>query len=366
MPTAELLLTLRSPDVIEARQGDDAVISARLCVRQWDQTFIEVFQSWLERDQISERRELELFGALLYQLLFPSTIEGVFLRARDALPEGEKLRTLLKFEEEGLVWARIPWEFLCEPGALGGFLGLDERLTLSRILPSARPPQETFSAQQEPLRLLLVISRPHDLGPVIDEDTVRELLQLERSQAGRIQLQSLRQPTRASLQEKLQEFRPHLLHFLGHARFNTQKNQGELGLCGKDGAADWCGDKLFVDLQARERPRLILLHACEGGAVRFGVELAGLAPRLLRAGASAVVGMHYPVSNRAMIRFSEVFYRELGAGRHVDVAVQSARRELTRLSGGAASRLWGAPVLYHRRREPLVLSQGLDVEGGFS
>src|SRR5207253_760718 len=100
---------------------------------------------------------------------------------------------------------------------------------------------------------------------------------------------------------------------------------GEIALLDIDGMnARWVKDEEFVDdlIHTRSMPRLVFLHLCEGGAVDFEANFAGIAPQLVRAGIQAVVAMQYPISNTAAIVFSRAFYRTLAEGEPVDAAVQ--------------------------------------------
>src|SRR5205823_2530038 len=94
---------------------------------------------------------------------------------------------------------------------------------------------------------------------------------------------------------------------------------------------------------------------CEGGAVDFDANYAGLAPQLVRAGIQAVVAMQYPISNNAAIIFSRAFYRAMAKGEPVDIAVQTGRyRITTSISKAYDSRVFGIPVLYMRSRDGVI------------
>jgi CHAT domain-containing protein len=119
-------------------------------------------------------------------------------------------------------------------------------------------------------------------------------------------------------------------------------------------------DSVFAQMLIRSRaiPRLVFLHLCESATVDSTANFAGLAPQLIQAGVQAVVAMQYPITNRAAISFSRGFYRELAKGRAVDEAVQEGRWRITMDENAQASPSFGAPVLYMRSRDGIILPAG--------
>ncbi len=142
---------------------------------------------------------------------------------------------------------------------------------------------------------------------------------------------SLYDPTRGELESKLREFRPHVIHFIGHGKFEDE--QGWLALEDEKDheVADWITDDTFAsNLTQGEfpRPRLVFLDACEGAYSSSYEAFRGTALKLVRSYIPAVVAMQYKVENEVANLFADAFYRSLSQGNPVDEAVQAGRLKL--------------------------------------
>jgi hypothetical protein len=322
---------------------------------------IELFKTWLgQKDKISKRRELEVLGQHLFEVLFSDVAVRTFIEGKlaDAKHNKRRLRIQLVFEDASDL-AGFPWEYLCFAPASGRkyFLAMEADLVLSRFI-SLEDDRERLIEDSSRLRLLVVVSEPIDseLGPVLAAQVVEEVEKLK----GRIEITRLDQPTPDSLVNKLQEFKPHVVHFIGHGRFNLAEKQGEIALLDADEAsAVWCSDKIFADYFVRSKdwiPRLVLLHACESGKAD-GTHFAGMAPQLILAGVQAAVAMQHPITNKAAISFSKGFYTELAKGNPIDQAVQTGRYKITLDEPrNWDSRVFGTPVLYMRSSDGIILN----------
>ena len=322
---------------------------------------IELFRDWLaqgwanpEKRKITRRRELEVLGMLLYARLFPGPLEGVLDQAVRAAGRDDPLRVELMFVDGAEPLAALPWEYLFRAGANGAggyFLATDARLALSRYIPQDRP-IEPLAPEQPPLRLLATASKPTDEGPVREAETLAALAAL--AQSAQVEVEVLEHPTGERLVQALRSFRPHVVHLLAHGEYDPEAEEGRLALERDEGTAHWVPDHLLIELfrQAGAIPHVVLLHACEGGAVASSSAFAGLAPRLVGMGAEAVIAMQYPITNNAASAFGAAFYAELAEQRPIDAAVQAGRWGMTlKRPQSYDTGEFGIPVLYLRSKE---------------
>src|SRR5215211_7095072 len=118
---------------------------------------IALFDNWAREGKLTERREFELFGALLWRSLLPQEVAS-FLDARlaEARTDDRRLRIQLTFAEGVGGLASLPWEYLYRPDTptrRGFFLGTAPDIVLSRYLP-LEVDREDLAPKQGPLRLL--------------------------------------------------------------------------------------------------------------------------------------------------------------------------------------------------------------------
>ncbi len=326
MEAAELTLVVRDDNTIRARRQDGAETSGKLILDDLHRNLIRLFVDWLSQEEqdkqkddqnknrkMTRRWEFEVFGSLFY---YPAT-----------------------------------------DYRRGFFLSTEPDLVLSRYMPLERA-RQTLTPTKGPLRVLLVVSAPYDddLGYVISDGVLEAIEKLAERYP--IQIDSLNQPTIDNFLDKIEEIKPHVLHFIGHGQFNKAEGNGEIALLDIDGrSARWVKDRDFAEyfVHMRSIPRLVFLHICEGGAVDLDANYAGLAPQLIRTGIQAVVAMQYPISNDAAIIFSRTFYSTLAKGEPVDIAIQEGRYRITiSISKAHDSRVFGIPVLYMRSRDGII------------
>jgi hypothetical protein len=159
--------------------------------------------------------------------------------------------------------------------------------------------------------------------------------------------------------DKLKAFNPHIVHFIGHGRYDQTAGTGKIALFDPAGNGEaWQEDKNFADIFVQANPvtSLIFLHLCQEVMTDLSANFAGLAPRLIRAQTKAVVAMHYPISTDAAVTFCRYFYRELLSQARVDDAVQTARSRVK--TATAIETPWvrdfGTPALFMYSSESLI------------
>ncbi len=355
MSSHEITITVQDNRNVRARKDNGAEAADEIELDSLRRATVEVFEDWLRRGQITRRRELEVLGTHLYRMLFNGKVGAAFEQALKEAPKGRRLRVQLSFQEEAAELASLPWEYLYSPDTetrRGFFLCTNVDLVLSRYMP-LDVGREALEPDESPLRILIVVSEPNDLGPVVAKPVIEAIHDL-----GDVFIDVLEKTTINNFLKKLEDVQPHVLHFIGHGRYNKEEKSGEIALLeSEEGPALWVPDRGFAEFfpQIHVYPRLVFLHLCESATVNFTANFAGLAPQLIRAGIQAVVAMQYPITNRAAIAFSRTFYRELAKGEPVDSAVQVGRWRITTDEPGAYnSRVFGTPVLYMHSRDGII------------
>lgn len=337
---------------------------------------IKIFDDWLRKGAINRRDELEVLGTHLYKGLFVPSVESFFEQAlQDARTAGERLCIRLQFQKAAGELSSLPWEYLYYPDTEnrgGFFLSTDVRLVLAHYVPLSDSGDSTIlEPDRGMLRILIVTSEPADVGPTSASEVTEAIEKLTEKYP--IKTFYLDKPTIENFQEKLQETKPHVLHFIGHGRYRQTAKRGEIALLKRDGkSVEWCSDQSFTGyfLTVNWFPRLVFLHLCQGALVREDVSLHGgspfdssefianfavFAPKLILASIQAVVAMQHPIANQAAIFFCRAFYRKLAEGEDVDDAVQAGRRQIFDLNPEySSSRVFGTPVLYMNRSNGII------------
>lgn len=321
---------------------------------------------------------LEVTGQALYQSLLPvgSSLRSTFETAlRFCEQSGEDLHLRLKFAANSAQRSRLadyPWELLHD----GQRFLLRRSVMLSRYIAYEAVPPALSSLEQ--LRVLLVSSSASDsqqgLRPLSSDEQVAVQKGLAKAQAsGKIALKQLPTVTRRGLSTYLTECvpdeRPHIIHFDGHGLYgkrcsNPQCQQIHVGT--KRKRCDRCNYQLpdaegfllfehehkdcdyvsaaeFADLLP-SGIALVVLSACQSGMAMAGGSLFnGTAQQLVDARVPAVVAMQYLVRVDAASQFAEQFYRVLGTGEPLVVALREGRKWMMEHINQ-----WYRPVLYLR------------------
>ncbi len=336
MEDAELTFIIQDASTVLARRQDGAESRGTFVLNSLDFRTIGVFEDWLNRGNITRRLELEVFGTLLYRVLFSDQIGHFFEQSLDkARKAKQRLRVQLGYTEEAADLANLPWEYLYYPGIkarAGFFLATNVDLVFSRYVQLQG--YQALEPAQSPLRILIVVSNPEyrDLPPVGAAQIIEAIQTVAESYP--IQINILDKPTIDGFLDKLQETQPHVLHFIGHGLYSRDKREAEIALLDKDEkSVRWVRDDVFVHFftSIRTLPRLVFLHCCESATTSdtYTAGFTNLALQLVRVGVQAVVAMRYPIPNNAAIVFSRAFYRALAKGESIDVAVQEGRWRIT-------------------------------------
>jgi tetratricopeptide (TPR) repeat protein len=248
----------------------------------------------------------------------------------------------------------LPWE-LMRDGAGPVVLGAGG---LSRSLPMSDG-VETMEVPGGRLRVLMVISRPAGTADVSYQMVARPLLHRLEAVRGEVELTVLRPPTFGGLREAVRQAadagRPfHIVHFDGHGGMAAWAGEGVLAFELPGGGSSPVAASRVASALAAGRVPVVVLNACQSGAVGKELE-ASVATALLRAGCAAVVAMAYTVYAVAAAEFMAEFYESLFAGGSVGEAVTAGRLRLFARDGRPSPKGdmpladWLVPVHYLRR-----------------
>ena len=264
----------------------------------------------------------------------------------------------------------LPWELMADP-ARPRPLALDVA-GVSRSLPTSDL-AKTIEIPGGRLRVLMVISRPAGAADVGYRMIARPLLQRLDAVRGRVDLVVLRPPTLDALGQVLaaaarsgEPFQA--VHFDGHGvlpgrrppgagaphMFHSPGPEGVLVFEKPDGSADEVPASRVAQVLAVAQVPVVVLNACQSGAVGKDLE-AAVATRLLQEGVASVVAMAYAVYAVAAAEFMAEFYERLFAGDTITAAVTAGRRWLFQHDqrpspkGDLPLADWLVPVHYLRR-----------------
>ncbi len=242
---------------------------------------------------------------------------------------------------------------------------------IDRSLPTAELGAAFEVAGGGRLRVLMVISRPAGAADVGFRMIARPLLERLEAVRGQVDLVVLRPPTLDALEQTLAEASAgepfQVVHFDGHGvlagrsagsgapgMFQDAAAEGTLVFQTADGGRDPVPASRVAQVLAAARVPVVVLNACQSGAVGKQLE-AAVATRLLRGGAASVVAMAYSVYAVAAAEFMAAFYERLFAGDTVSAAVSAGRQRLFRHDrrpspkGDLPLADWVVPVHYLRR-----------------
>jgi tetratricopeptide (TPR) repeat protein len=318
---------------------------------------------WEERGPVI-RDKLADWGDQVFGSVFGAgKARDMYQRTRD-----RGLEIVFRSAEPSLL--ALPWELMRDgtgPVALGAG-------GISRSLPVA----DSAATPEVPggkLRVLMVISRPAGASDVGYQMVARPLLERFNAVRGEVSLTVLRPPTfdalRDAVQQAAQAGEPfHVVHFDGHGamlqrsggsvlpgirpNMMTEPGEGILAFEKPGGGSDQVGASRVAQVLAEGKVPVVVLNACQSGAVGKELE-ASVATALLKAGCAAVVAMAYSVYAVAAAEFMAAFYESLFAGESVGQAVTTGRKRLSQHNdrpsqkGDLPLADWLVPVHYLRR-----------------
>ena len=289
-----------------------------------------------------ETKAAEAFGTKLFRAIFSSAGEQAFRDSIDfARRHNAVLRIVLQIDE---AFADNPWEYLYDPER-GSFLSLSQETSLVRLLPT----NDDTRTQREigSLRILSMAAAPRQTAHLdieAEQDMIRAAVG-PSIKAGRVELRFVEGGTFDALRTALRDFEPHVFHFAGHGKWNTDLDDGAILF---EDNAGFPEPRSGVDLGVllnQSGLRLAVFNSCDGAVPSKDNRFAGVTSSLVAQGVPAAIGMQFAFDDKAAITFSSSLLQELAAGAPLDQAVTDARIAVFSQKTGIE---WGTPVLTTR------------------
>lgn len=305
----------------------------------------------VRRVPTAEEQPVRELGQRLFEALIADEVRALYVASRQrARDNGFVLRLVLRMRPPEL--ARLPWEFLFDPGRQD-YLGLTAPLV--RYLQVLAPRQPLRVAA--PLRILGMVARPGDQHAL---DAGEEQLRLQAAltglrRDGLVELEWVAGQTYSDLEDALEKGPWHVFHFVGHGGYDRMADEGTLALANESGRTHPVGADDISRLLAEHHPlRLVVLNACDTGRSSASDAFSSTAAALIRREIPAVVAMQFEITDSAAIRFAQAFYQYVAKRRPVDDSVMLARRALRLAKKDTLE--WGTPVLYLRASDGRIFN----------
>ena len=249
-------------------------------------------------------------------------------------------RVLLELRSSSL--EALPWELL-QRGTRSLFQIERHPWTLTRRRSTVPDPlSQGLVPLTLPLRVLLVIG--HDpKKDTIEGDAELRALEDCFHDCREVLLRVLERPKPHAIDTAIQEFEPHVFHFIGHGHLEGGRPVLRIFDVEGNTSEGWGADRIEPILANHRVPRLVLLNACQSAAeaAAFG----SLSKTFLEGGVGGLIAMQAKIHGVAALTFAEHLYLGLKEGRPIDVAMVQARRQVL-LQGPPQSRSdWPIPRL---------------------
>ena len=299
-------------------------------------------------------------GKELFRALFKDEVANLFHSSLGSLRgRHQGLRINISINPrcpESAPLQKLPWELLCRPET-EDFLCLSRRTPVVRSLEAHRERRPAITRPGR-LRILAVAASPTDSSPL---DVARERTNLEeawKGQGKKVEIVFLERGGVEEMRQALLAAPFHILHFMGHGKFEEESSEGVLFFERCDGTVQpFEGRRLAQLLHDFESLRLVVLNAChtaEAVGAHGPNPFAGAASSLVMGGVPAVVAMSGPVSDRAAVAFSRTFYQRLTAGDPIEAAVTEGRLAIQRADPGDGA--WATPALFLRSQDGMLFA----------
>ncbi len=329
--------------------------------------YLEEYWRWPSEIDRERAAKLEQRLTSWGQKLFASVFQGTeAIRLWQRFWDQQERPRLLTIDSTKPVVLRLPWELLADPQK--GFLfswDISVRRRLQDGVPAQQRPFEL------PLRVLMVVPRPDELGFVDPRASSKALLAgLEGLGEDNARVEFLHPPTLDALNRRLRDRTApvHVVHFDGHGVYRAEQGLGYLAFEDAEGGLHRADAESLGTLL--KRVPLLVLDACQSAYADTTDPFSSVAPQLIKNGAGSVVAMQYSVLVETTRRFFASFYRALAAGASIGAATDAGRQTLLadpkrmELPRRDAEPLkleltdWFLPALYQASNSPSLKSLG--------
>lgn len=282
----------------------------------------------------------------LGERLFSLWLASVWDKIQAGLPSGSS--SLLVIASESPEILNLPWELVLPP--VGEFLGIDPRFSIRRLPRSGKQLAPfTGELRPRPLRLLFMACAPVD-QPTLDYEREEEAL-FQAVSGQDVAFDSCDLGTFEELKERVDEFRPHILHLTGHG--TVRNGIGYFAFEKEDGKADLVPADDLRRFLAISGVQCVFVSGCQSGKAPREA-LAGVCQALVGAEVPLAVGWAASIADDLATNFARRFYRTLKAGQPVDRALSLARQDAWKDCEGRSDPSWALPVLYSATNQRMI------------
>jgi tetratricopeptide (TPR) repeat protein len=248
----------------------------------------------------------------------------------DIYNSGDYYRLLLRHRDNEIL--NLPWSMAVDKNS-GKSLGAIRQLYLCKGIHNYFSEETNFTTTAAPLKVLVMISAPEDLG--ISGQFFYEVEEFAILQAfsplmesGQVEIDFTENGSLESLEKKLIECKYHILHFSGHGIYKKRNNQGYLLLeDAMNMKRHLVEDRDFADTVNGNPDYLVpmvLLSSCQTAVGGSEETLRGVTNHLLRIGVPVVVSMGMSILDKYAAYFSAYLYAEMARKQSVFAAFNRA------------------------------------------
>jgi tetratricopeptide (TPR) repeat protein len=277
-------------------------------------------------------------GTWLWQALLP---ESAPTQEREALAHALRTGHTPLLLELPYTFAGLPWELLYDPELSGDRGFLARRRPLMRLGASAT----AVTPIEPPLRVLLLISSPPELGEDSRVDVESERAAVEQAvhemrEAGLLHLLVEDIVTPKRVLRILVRFKPHIVHYIGHGGYDDASGGVLLWEDDQGNELPFAASRL-ADLLRPRNLHAVVLHACQTARSNARTDVYGVAGTLAHEGLSAILAQQANFTYESSQRASEAWYTALTAGQSMASALFEVRQALTQVDRPD----WAVPIL---------------------
>ena len=305
--------------------------------------------------------EFEQIGTNLFSIIHQGKVGEKW---DEFITKNSQCRVQLRIEADEIF--RFPWELVCNDIDR---LAAQSKQTFYRAykgVSTALPKEAAFL----PLRVLIIIGSTKDDTAVLPKEELREIETNIRNNNRKdvnnrlvhrlIDIEKLWNPTIAQVKEKINSFKPHIFHFIGHGEFEGGQAQLVIkSVVSIDEAGEksykresWQSSRINSDFKNLNwLPRLVLINSCR-------TEMAGeivsdenqkhiwsIGDVFRKLKIPAIIAMQADISGVGAGIFSGTLYKHLAEFDPIDKAIGHARDALLTYVQDFANREWAIPVL---------------------
>jgi len=282
----------------------------------------------LPKEDIDFNQKTIDLGASIFKYLMPMSV-------RTRLEETNSKTVLLTTDD-----VEVPWELLHD-----GKTFLCLKCEVGRKVQTKTPFRETKKIRHDRLRALFIADPTGDLPDA--EKEVNVIIQtMVDTKLMEIDYLKQEEATAANIFEKLESCSYDILHYAGHAEFNSNAPE-ESSLILRDERIT-AG---YIFHVVTRPPTLAFINACSS-ARTSGLEymetegkLSGMATALLSSGVDAYIGTLWPVHDEIASKLSITFYKRVLQGETVGSALTNAKHEIVN-DENRHSNTWASFILY--------------------